>query len=318
MRSRVERHLESVEGVAAAAPIRYLATQWDRPDGGEETLTFMALDPASYSMVTSFVFSDSQQDPQAALNQLAAGNAIFLSRVLSEKYGLTIGDSLRLRTRSGAHDFQIAAVVVDFYSQGKVIQGSWGDMRRFYRINDADIYLLKVSEGYSAAEVQGNIEAEFGKRDHLNVASNQTIIEGALGLLRQSYILFDALALIAMFVAGLGVVNTLTMNVMERTQEIGMLRSVGMTRRQVVQMILAEASLMGVIGGAFGLVFGVVLTRIFLWSMTAMSGYKLTFILPLIAIGVGWLIALVVSQLAALLPARRAAQFQILEAIQYE
>jgi ABC-type lipoprotein release transport system permease subunit len=52
--------------------------------------------------------------------------------------------------------------------------------------------------------------------------------------------------------------------------------------------------------------------------MTAMSGYKLTFVLPLAAIGVGWLIALVVSQLAALLPARRAARIQILEAIQYE
>ncbi len=318
MRSRVQRHLESVEGVAATAPIRYLSTQWDRPDGGSETLTFMAVDPAAYSRVTSFVFSDSQQDPQAALNRLAAGNAIFLSSVLAEKYKLSVGDSLRLRTRSGVHEFQVAAVVVDFYNQGKVIQGSWGDLRRFFRINDADIYLLKVAPGYSPAEVQGRIEAEFGKRDHLNLASNQTIIEGALGLLRQSYILFDALALIAMLVAGLGVVNTLTMNVMERTQEIGMLRSVGMTRRQVVKMILAEASLMGIIGGAFGLIFGVVLTRIFLWSMTAMSGYKLTFVLPMVAIGIGWLIALVVSQLAALLPARRAARIQILEAIQYE
>ena len=126
------------------------------------------------------------------------------------------------------------------------------------------------------------------------------------------------LALIALFVAGLGVVNTLTMNVIERTQEIGMLRSIGLTRGQVLTMILAEAGLMGLIGGLLGLVFGILLTRIFLFAMTAMSGYKVTYVIPLIAVIAGVLISLVVSQLAAILPARRAAKIRILEAIHYE
>jgi putative ABC transport system permease protein len=126
------------------------------------------------------------------------------------------------------------------------------------------------------------------------------------------------MAIIALLVGALGVVNTLTMNVVERTQEIGMLRSIGLTRRQTLMMVLAESLLMGLIGGVLGLGFGVVLTRIFLWSMTAMSGYKISFVLPLQAVAASLLIALVVSQLAAIFPARRAARIRILEAIHYE
>lgn len=97
-----------------------------------------------------------------------------------------------------------------------------------------------------------------------------------------------------------------------------MLRSIGMTRGQTLGMVLAESAVMGMIGGVLGLGFGVVLTRIFLWSMTAMSGYKVSFILPVEAVWIGLLIALVVSQFAAILPASRAARTKILEAIHYE
>jgi putative ABC transport system permease protein len=67
-----------------------------------------------------------------------------------------------------------------------------------------------------------------------------------------------------------------------------------------------------------GLGFGILLTRIFLWSMTAMSGYKITFVMPVQAVIASLLIALVVSQLAAIFPARRAAHTRILDAIHYE
>jgi putative ABC transport system permease protein len=97
-----------------------------------------------------------------------------------------------------------------------------------------------------------------------------------------------------------------------------MLRSIGMTRVQIVKMVLAEAGLLGIIGGLLGLVFGVVLTRIFLDSMAGMSGYKLSLVIPPETFWIGVVVALVVSQLAALLPALRAARTPVLEAIHYE
>lgn len=97
-----------------------------------------------------------------------------------------------------------------------------------------------------------------------------------------------------------------------------MLRSVGMTQTQVILMVLAESAQIGLIGGIFGIAFGIILSRIFMLAMTAMSGYKLEFILPPDRILIALAIALLVSQVAALFPAIRAARLRILEAIQYE
>jgi putative ABC transport system permease protein len=212
----------------------------------------------------------------------------------------------------------VAAVVVDFYNRGFVVQGSWKDLRRYFGLNDVSAFLLKLEPGYAPDEVRERIDHLYGERRHLTVESNQALKARALNLLARTSSLFDVLALIAIIVAALGVVNTLTMNVMERTQEIGMLRSVGMTRRQVGKMILAEAGMMGLVGGSVGLVFGLFLSHAVLSTINSMMGYELTYALPVQGIIVSLVIALVVSQLAALWPARRAAQLRIIEAIQFE
>jgi len=140
----------------------------------------------------------------------------------------------------------------------------------------------------------------------------------ALGLITQTTSLFDVMSIITMIVAALGVINTLTMNVVERTREIGMLRSLGMTRRQIARMILAEAGMMGVVGGVLGLLFGVLMARTVLGSMNRMAGLRLQFTLPLEGVIISLIIALIISQVAALWPARRAARIRIIEAIQFE
>lgn len=318
MRSQVMRRLEAIPGVEAVTPMRTLDVTWQTPNGKSEDLVFMGVDTETYSKVTSFVFSDSQADGEAAYKKLSEGNALFISSVLAEKYGLNSGDTLRLRTRSGEHDFSIVAVVLNFYNQGLAIQGNWQDMRRYFKTSEAGAYLVKIMDGYGVAEVQQRIQETYADRQHLSISSNQSLINQVLTLLKQAYSMFDVMAIIALFVGALGVVNTLTMNVVERAQEIGMLRSIGLTRGQTLVMVLAESLLMGLIGGVLGLGFGILLTRIFLWSMTAMSGYKINFVMPIGAVIAGLLIALVVSQLAAIFPARRASRTQILDAIHYE
>jgi putative ABC transport system permease protein len=134
----------------------------------------------------------------------------------------------------------------------------------------------------------------------------------------RAFSMFDVMALIAVAVGSLGVINTLTMSVIERTQEIGMLRAIGMTRGQIVRMVLAEAGLMGLFGGLLGLVTGIILARILFFGMMAMSGYNLTFVMPIDGVLLTLLVALIVSQIAAIFPARRAAGIKILEAVHYE
>lgn len=318
MGSDVWKRLESVDGVAAVAPVRYSEVDWVIPGGSQETIAFMSLDPASYSRVTSFVFSESFPDQQGSLEKLAAGDSVFISSVISEKYGLSAGDSVWIHTKLGERPFDIAAVVVDYYNQGLVMIGSWGDMGRYFRYRDANTYLIKVEPEFESGQVEATIDALYGKRDRLVIMSNDDLLGQVSVLMDQAFQMFDVLALIAMLVGFFGIANTLTMNVMERTQEIGMLRGVGMTRAQVLTMVLAEAAIMGIIGGVLGVVFGVILSRIFMQAMTAMSGYSLVYVLPLERVVAGLLIALVVSQIAAFLPAVRGARIHILEAIQYE
>jgi putative ABC transport system permease protein len=191
-------------------------------------------------------------------------------------------------------------------------------MRRYFQLSDVTAYLIKVGPGYAPEEVKATIDRLYGMRRHLTVELNRSLKLRAGQLMAQAFSLFDVLALIAVIVAALGVVNTLTMNVLERTREIGMLRSLGMTRWQVGKMILAESMLMGLIGGVFGLLFGLFLSRLFLRAVTAMQGYQLGYVVPTQGIVISLLIALVVSHLAAIWPARRAARIRIIEAMQYE
>jgi putative ABC transport system permease protein len=318
LRSDVARRIESVSGVMAVAPIRYFNVDWRTPSGETQTINFMAFNPATYSQVTSFVFSGDQPNVKDVVARLGQGDSVLLSSVLAEKYGLKVGDDVLLRTRTGFRKFSIAAVVVDFYNQGLVVQGSWDDMRRYFRINDASTFMVKVGAGYDVSQVQQRIDDLYGKRYRLTLESNTSIRSRALTLMDRAFSMFDVMALIAVAVGSLGVINTLTMSVIERTQEIGMLRAIGMTRGQVVRMVLAEAGLMGLFGGMLGLVTGVILARILFFGMMAMSGYKLTFVMPIDGVLLTLVVAVIVSQIAAIFPARRAAGIKILEAVHYE
>lgn len=317
MRSDIGQRIGSVTGVNSVTPIRYIEIDWQTPNG-IEALTFMAIEPVTYSIVTDFVFSDPNVKTDYIVGKLQNGGAVLISSVLSEKYNLQEGDIVSLRTRSGFKNFEVAAVVVDFYNQGLVVQGGWNDMRRHFRINEANVFLVKVQSGQDVNAVLTNIDNLYGKRYRLTFESNESIRARVLTLMDQAFSMFDVLALIAIVVGSLGVINTLTMSVIERNQEIGMLRAIGLTRSQIVKMVLAEAALMGGIGGILGVLTGFILARILFIGMTTMSGYKLTFTLPPVGVLLALIAALVISQLAAVFPARRAASIKILEAVHYE
>ena len=319
LRDRLQQRIRSVPGVSAVTPVRYFEAEMITADGEQEGVLFSAIDPQSYSSVTSFIFEElGDRNKEEAMERLASGNTVFISSVVAELYGLSVGDKLQLQTKSGPRPFEVAAIVVDFYNQGMVIEGSWRDMERQFRVKDAQAFIVKVDDQANVNDVKEEIQRTFGDRYHLVVEANQSLKQRANELMEQAFSMFDVLALISMIVAFLGISNTLTMNVLERTQEIGMLRSIGMTRKQVLITIMAEAGALGLLGGVLGVLFGVLLSRLLLASMASMSGYNVTFVLPLMRVFVGLLVAIVVAHLAAIVPSRQATRVQILEAIRFE
>jgi putative ABC transport system permease protein len=318
MEGNLKDKLEGVEGIRTAAPMRYIDIKWTSEEGIEEKLFFLAVDVDSYSEITGFVFNDPKDDTKEVINSLADEQSIFISSVISEKYGLIKGDSMAIETLEGVKDFKIAAVILDFYNQGMVVTGNWQDLNKYFSITDANTFLVKVESGANIDEVIGRINSDYKEEYQLITESNSNLKDRARSLMNQAFSMFDVLGIIAVSIAALGVMNTLFMNVSERTREIAMLRSIGMARFQVIKIILAEAMFLGIIGGVMGIGFGLVLTRIILLSMGAMSGYALDFVFPINAVWIGILIAVVMSQLAALLPALKAARTPMLDAIRYE
>jgi ABC-type antimicrobial peptide transport system permease subunit len=125
------------------------------------------------------------------------------------------------------------------------------------------------------------------------------------------YVLLALSVIVSIF----GMVNTLVLSVFERTRELGMLRAVGMTRRQARRMVRHESIITALIGAALGLPLGIFLA---LLMTKALSQFDIQIAIPGTQLVVFAIVAIIVGILAAIFPARRAARLNVLRALQYE
>jgi putative ABC transport system permease protein len=129
--------------------------------------------------------------------------------------------------------------------------------------------------------------------------------------------LFYLLALLILIPAGLGLLNTLTINVLERTREIGVVRAVGGSRIQIRRMVTGEALLLGVFGAALGVLAGVAMSYGFIMAFGTV-GWEMPYSFPLVGIIAAIVIGILLALFASILPARSAARLNIIRALQYE
>jgi putative ABC transport system permease protein len=140
------------------------------------------------------------------------------------------------------------------------------------------------------------------------VAAQDKDLEGFLALL---YVLLALSVVVSVF----GMVNTLVLSVHERTRELGMLRAIGMTRRQARRMVRHESVITALIGAALGLPLGVFLAAL---VTEALSQFDVRFSVPIGQLAVFAVVATAAGMLAAIMPARRASRLNVLQALQYE
>ncbi len=316
--------LMGVSGVEMATPLNVLevgmtgGTHAGVFSSKEDTIAFEAVDVPTYRRVAGFQFAQEAEREDEMLARLVQGDAVLISTVLSDQYDLRRGDAIRLRTRRGARDFEIAGVVNSFMLGGKCVVGTWSDMERYLGYSRAWLFLVKLAPGADVGATQRAIEARLGRSDEFEVQS-AAVFRASFSRDIMSFIaIFQVVVYIAVLVAGLGVVNTMTMNILERVREIGMLRSIGMTRGQVGRMVLAEAGAMGVIGGLFGIGIGWLVSKDMVTGMGQGTSWQFDYIFPTTAFVSAASTTLVISQLAALYPLWRAGRMRIIEAIQHE
>jgi putative ABC transport system permease protein len=300
--------LRDVDGVAAVSPVRIEPAKLVS-DG--ETVQVGGIDPATVGEALSLQWAEGSN---AALTQLDDGEVI-VNQDFADAHDLAVGDELALITPRGKRvDYRVAAVYDADSLLGQVTVTDASMVRDF---ESKDIfYAFVVSEPGTDAEALKRAEEEALKG--FPTAKPQTIAdfkaEQNSGIDQVVGLIYLLLAL-SVVVALLGVVNTLALSVHERTRELGMLRAVGMSRRQVRQMIRGESVITAGIGAVLGIVLGTLFALIVSRPL-ADSGFVFT--IPIVALIIVFVVAALAGVVAAIQPARRAAKVDVLRAVTTE
>ena len=179
----------------------------------------------------------------------------------------------------------------------------------------SNLFTFVDVRGGAAAAATTSLERTAGGFPDVKVRTKADwVTQRAAGINQLLNLLYVLLAL-SVIVSLFGMVNTLVLSVFERTRELGMLRAVGMTRRQVRRMVRHESVITALIGAALGLPLGLFLAAL---ATRGMSDLGVGLHVPLVTLAVFAVVALLAGIAAAILPARRAARLNVLKALQYE
>jgi putative ABC transport system permease protein len=282
--------------------------------------------PEPHTTVEQFSYGVADLDALATLFDLSVdqgtiadtdvANPIVLPREEADDYGVTVGDTLFIEFDGGeAAEFEIIAT----YTDQSIIDGGIIGLdatRRYVDIESFEFLAADVAEGSTAAEAEAAMSTLTADYPQLTVQSSadyRELIENDIDTMLNAISMMLALAIL---IALIGIGLTLALAIVERTREIGLLRAVGMTRRQTRKMIRWEAAAIAMFGAVLGIAIGLV----FGWGSVAAipDGYLGVVSVPTVRLVAMVLAAAMAGLFAALLPARRAGRLDVLDAIAME
>ena len=255
---------------------------------------------------------------EEAFPALQAGE-ILLSENFSRRLDLHAGDTIALETATGAERFHVAGVVIDYTSDRGVVVMDRALYARHWRDDRVDSYKLYLSKDADREAIRRTINERWGEKFDLFVLTNSEFKGEIKDLLDQTFRIMHALELVALVIALLGVINTLLASVLDRIREIGVLRAIGMLRRQVRKLLMVEAGLIGLISVATGVAVGLVTGYILLYYINLVqTGWYFPYRPPALPLLQMAALVVAVSVAAGYYPAREAAKLQVTDALEYE
>jgi putative ABC transport system permease protein len=298
-----------VEGVSTVSSITYAAGKLPR---GGPTVRVAAVDPSTLGQVLALTFKSG--DP-SVLRGLSPHDTL-LDDAFARDQGLELGDTLRLRTpieRTAA--FTVRGTVkgeLDLLGKAVVDESA---TRLFGRLQPS-FALVRLRPDASPKAVQKEIDDAVKDRYPTVEVQNQSQLKDQQeqqvnALLGLVYALLSLAVIVSLF----GIVNTLALSIHERTRELGMLRAVGMSRRQVRTMVRYEAVITALIGAILGTVLGVIFAALVSRPL-ADEGFQLSYPVPTLILLL--VLAALAGVVAAIGPARRASRLDVLRALAYE
>jgi putative ABC transport system permease protein len=240
-------------------------------------------------------------------------NGIFASTV-----GVKLGDTVKLLTPTGEVEYRIVGIASD-YLNAKTTTGyiSQANIAADFGSNQDVFYQINLVKDANPAAVEAAFKDILKPYPQFKLVSGQAYLQQNTSLLSNLFFGMDLMVIFLAIPSLIAMVNTLAIGVLERRREIGMLRAVGATRRQVGKMILAEALILAAIGTAFGLLSGLYLGYMAVVAFSAF-GFPATYIFPASGVILAVASGLLFGALAAVIPARQATGLTVVSALRYE
>lgn len=284
---------------------------------GGQTLQVMGIDPVEYPKVASFEFGEgvSADESFAALE---SGRNALITSIALRTLGKNAGDDLVIETAEGPQTYHITAIANDLMTfKIAAIFISQANLAADFHKNEDIMLMLNLKPGADKTAAMADIEAIVADYPQFTPHLTGEYRDEMMSYSTSAMSLFYALAILILIPAGLGLLNTLTINILERTREIGVVRAVGGSRGQVRRMVTGEALLLGVFGAAMGVLAGVAMSYGFIAAFGTV-GWTVPYIFPVVGIVAAVILGIVLALFASLLPARNAARLDIIRALQYE
>jgi putative ABC transport system permease protein len=253
------------------------------------------------------------------IEKLLSGTGVVVSENMAARFGLRPGDRLELSTPSGVRSFEVLDSIEDYswprgvaFIDRETYRKEWSDPELTY----VDVL---VRRGADRRRVKADLARAMAGKTAVFVYDVAELKAVADETMKQTVQVANMQVIVALLIGFLGILNTLLISVLRRTREIGLLRALGMTRRQVARTVVIEAVLVALAGGALGVAGGLFGAAYPLRLHTLqITGYLAPFAVPWASVGLALSTAIAIGFLASLIPARRASKFEIVEAVACE
>jgi putative ABC transport system permease protein len=304
----------ALRGVSGVKEVTAVAFTLGRPSGTKHNEPVTAVEPASFGRAYRLEY---KEGPPDALASLSGNEAIVTEKFAKGHHHLKPGKTFTLLTPTGAHVTLTTLAVIKENAEllgGITIERKLATSAFGQREDGVDF--VTYAPGATDARVQPAVDrvlrASYPQVRSRTAAQFKQDLAGQINnLLTLIYVLLALSVIVSLF----GIVNTLILSIYERSRELGMMRAIGTSRRQVRQMIRYESVITALIGGVFGLVIGIVGA---LAISIVLSGEGYVQAWPVGTLIVLLIAAALVGVIAAALPARRAARLDMLRAISSE
>lgn len=304
--------LEGWPGVTEAFGLR--SVNVDTPSG---PVHIAATDNTTVSDERSYLVQSGSLD---SIRQGMQAGGILISEPLASRLGITDAtSSLTLFTDSGAREFPVLGIYYDYASvQGTVLM-ALDVYRRYWQDGEISAAALKLAPGVDADELSEELKTALSPLQSLVIRPNQALRQEVLAVFDRTFAITGAMQLLATVVAFIGILSALLSVELERQRELGILRAVGMSIRQLWGLMMLETGLIGATAGVLAMPSGLILAVILIFIINQRSfGWTLQMDLVPQPFIQALLIAMLAALLAGIYPAARLGRLAISRAIRSE